>query len=163
MEDSPLTPETLETFLLEWRPLPNEEYAAAYRYQEFMYCMKELVLLFQKRHRELVDVIQNEGLLSDEFLLEIPTDHVVNTDLLKDELPDVYDSLVFIQPSDAKRFIGLKNLYQLSIEAAGRARVAAVERVNLLDLKKVLPAPEAAKYVTNVPHENLAKVVRTAE
>ena len=158
-----LTPASLETFLLEWRPLPNGEYAAAYRYQEFMYCMKELVILFQKRHRELIDLIRAEGLLSDEFLLEIPTDRVVNTDLLKDELPDVYDSLVFIQPSDAKRFVGLKNLYQLSVEAAGRDRVAAVERVNLLDLKKVLPAGEAAKYVTTVPHENLIRVVRTAE
>ena len=158
-----LTPASLETVLLEWRPLPEGEYAAAYRYQEFMYCMKELVILFQKRHRELVDLIRAEGLLSDEFLLEIPTDRVVNTDLLKDELPDVYDSLVFIQPSDAKRFVGLKNLYQLSVEAAGRDRVAAVERVNLLDLKKVLPAGEAAKYVTTVPHESLAKVVRIAE
>jgi hypothetical protein len=35
--------------------------------------------------------------------------------------------------------------------------------VNLLDLKKVLPAQEAAKYVTTVPHESLIRVVRTAE
>ncbi len=163
MEESTLTPVTLETLLLEWWPVPDDEYAAAYRYQEFLYCMKELRLLFEARHKELIAAIRSEGLASAEFLHEIPTDDVVNTDLLKDELPDVYDDLVFIQASDAKRFIGLKSLYAISVETAGRDWVAKVERVNLLDLKKVLPAGEAARYVKKEPHESLAKVVRAVE
>ncbi|ABN07078.1 hypothetical protein Mlab_0907 [Methanocorpusculum labreanum Z] len=158
-----LTPASLEALLLEWRPVPDEAFAAAYRYQEFLYCFKELRLLFEERRKELIALIQLEGLVSDAFVLEIPTDNVVNTDMLKDELPDIYDELVFIQPSDAKRFIGLKALYDLSVETAGRDRVAKVERVNLLDLKKALPADEAARYVTSVPHESLIRVVRTAE
>ena len=80
-------------------------------------------------------------------------------DLLMDELPDVYDSLVFIKSSDAKRFIGRKELYDLAVEAAGRERVAKVEQVNLLDLRKALPAGEAARYTKKDPHESLAKVV----
>lgn len=158
-----LTPASLEAMLLEWRPVPNETFAAAYWYQEFLYCFKELRLLFEERHEELIGMIKAEDLVSDAFVLEIPMDNVVNTDLLKDELPDIYDELVFIRPSDAKRFIGLAALYDLSVETAGRDRVAKVERVNLLDLKKTLPADEAARYVTAVPHESLIRVVRTAE
>ena len=156
----PLTPAALEILLIEWWPLPEDEYAAAYRYQEFLYCMKELTKTFEARHKELIAVIRSVGLASAEVLLEIPTDDVVNMDLLKDELPDVYDELVFIKPSDAKRFIGLKSLYDLAIETAGRDRVAKVERVNLLDLKKALPAGEAARYMKKEPHESLTKVVR---
>ncbi|ABN07365.1 hypothetical protein Mlab_1196 [Methanocorpusculum labreanum Z] len=160
--DSP-APTDLEALLLEWRPVPDEAFAAAFRYQEFLYCMKELTTLFEERHTELIGMIRSEGLASDEFVLEIPTDRVVNTSLLQDELPDVYDELVFIRPSDAKRFIGLAALYDLAVETAGRDRVAKVERVNLLDLKKALPADEAARYVKEVPHESLAKVVRAGE
>jgi len=105
-------------------------------------------------------MIRAEGLASDEFSLEIPMDQVVNTDLLQDELPDIYDSLVFIKSSDAKRFIGQKELYDLAVEAAGRARVAEVERVNLLDLRKALTAVEAARYTKAEPHESLTRVVR---
>jgi len=158
-----LTPASLEILLLEWWPLSEDEYAAAYRYQEFLYCMKELTKTFEERHKELIAVIRSVGLASTEFTLEIPTDDVVNTDLLKDELPDIYDELVFIKASDAKRFIGLKLLYDLAVETAGRERVAKVERVNLQDLKKALPAGEAARYVKKEPHESLARVVRTAE
>ncbi|MDD4445550.1 MAG: hypothetical protein PHC36_07035 [Eubacteriales bacterium] len=158
-----LTPASLEILLLEWWPLSEDEYAAAYRYQEFLYCMKELTKTFEERHKELIAVIRSVGLASTEFTLEIPTDDVVNTDLLKDELPDIYDELVFIKASDAKRFIGLKSLYDLAVETAGRERVAKVERVNLQDLKKALPAGEAARYVKKEPHESLARVVRTAE
>ena len=160
---TPLTPAALEILLLEWWPVSEDEYAAAYRYQEFLYCMKELTKTFEERHKELIAEIRSVGLTSAEFLLEIPTDDVVNTDLLQDELPDVYDELVFIRPSDAKRFIGLKSLYAISVETAGRDRVAKVERVNLQDLKKVLPANEAARYVKKEPHESLAKVVRVTE
>ncbi len=152
-------PIDLETLLLEWRPVPDEAFAAAFRYQEFLYCMKELTKIFKSRHKELIGMIKAEGLASDEFVLEIPTDDVVNTDLLQDELPDVYDELVFIRPSDAKRFIGLAALYDLAVETAGRERVAEVERVNLLDLKKALPAKEAARSVNKEPHESLARVV----
>jgi len=155
-----LTPASLEILLLEWWPVSEDEYAAAYRYQEFLYCLKELTKTFEERHKELIAVIRAEGLASAEFLLEIPADDVVNTDLLKDELPDVYDDLVFIKPSDAKRFIGLAALYDLAVETAGRERVAKVERVNLLDLKKALPASEAARYVKKEPHESLIRVVR---
>ena len=155
-----LTPASLEILLLEWWPVSEDEYAAAYRYQEFLYCMKELTKMFEERHKELIAVIRAEGLASTEFLLEIPTDDVVNTDLLKDELPDVFDELVFIKASDAKRFIGLKSLYDLAVETAGRDRVAKVERVNLQDLKKVLPAGEAARYMKKEPHESLTRVVR---
>jgi len=158
-----LTPASLEILLLEWWPLSEDEYAAAYRYQEFLYCMKELTKTFEERHKELIAVIRSVGLASTEFTLEISTDDVVNTDLLKDELPDIYDELVFIKASDAKRFIGLKSLYDLAVETAGRERVAKVERVNLQDLKKALPAGEAARYVKKEPHESLARVVRTAE
>ena len=156
--DSP-APTDLEMLLLEWRPVPDEAFAAAFRYQEFLYCMKELTKVFEARHKELIEIIRAEDLTSDEFVLEIPTDDVVNTDLLQDELPDVYDELVFIRPSDAKRFIGLAALYDLAVETAGRERVAKVERVNLLDLKKALPAKEAARYVKKEPHESLARVV----
>ncbi|MDO9522298.1 MAG: hypothetical protein Q7J08_01130 [Methanocorpusculum sp.] len=159
----PLTPAALEILLLEWWPASEDVFAAAYRYQEFLYCMKELRLLFEARHKELIAAIRSVGLALAEFLLDIPTDDVVNTDLLKDELPDVYDDLVFIQASDAKRFIGLKALYAISVETAGRDRVAKVERVNLQDLKKALPANEAARYVKKEPHESLTKVVRAAE
>jgi hypothetical protein len=155
-----LTPASLEILFLEWWPVSEDEYAAAYRYQEFLYCMKELTKTFEERHKELIAAIRAEGLESAEFLLEIPTDDVVNTDLLKDELPDVFDELVFIKASDAKRFIGLAALYDLAIETAGRDRVAKVERVNLLDLKKALPAGEAARYVKKEPHESLTRVVR---
>jgi len=157
--DGVLTPSVLETFLLEWWPLSSEPFAAAYRYQEFLYCMKELTTIFEERHTELINMIRAEGLASDEFLLEIPTDDVVNKVLLRDELPDIYDELVFIRSSDAKRFIGLKALYNLAVGAAGRDRVAKAERVNLLDLKKALPAGEAARYVTAEPHDSLARVV----
>jgi len=157
--DGVLTPSVLETFLLEWWPLSSEPFAAAYRYQEFLYCMKELTTIFEERHTELINMIRAEGLASDEFLLEIPTDDVVNKVLLRDELPDIYDELVFIRSSDAKRFIGLKALYNLAVGAAGRDRVAKAERVNLLDLKKALPAEEAARYVTAEPHDSLARVV----
>ena len=121
--------------------------------------MKELTKVFEARHTELIEIIRAEDLTSDEFVLEIPTDDVVNTDLLQDELPDVYDSLVFIKSSDAKRFIGQKALYDLAVDTAGRERVAKVERVNLLDLRKALPADEAARYVKKDPHESLTKVV----
>jgi hypothetical protein len=158
-----LTPASLEILLLGHRPLPADEFAAAYWYQEFLYCMKELTKVFEARHKELIEIIRAEDLASDEFVLEIPTDDVVDKDLLMDELPDIYDSLVFIKSSDAKRFIGRKELYDLAVEAAGRARVAKVEQVNLLDLRKALPAGEAARYVKKDPHESLAKVVRVAE
>ena len=157
---TPLTPAALEILLLEWWPLPEDEYAAAYRYQEFLYCMKELTKTFEARHKELIAMIRSVGLTSAEFLLEIPTDDVVNTDLLKDELPDIFDDLVFIKASDAKRFIGLAALYDLAVETAGRERVAKVERVNLQDLKKALPAGEAARYMKKEPHESLIRVVR---
>ena len=162
-ETEDLTPASLEILLLGHRPLPEDEFAAAYWYQEFLYCMKELTKTFEARHTELIEIIRAEDLASDEFVLEIPTDDVVNTDLLKDELPDVYDSLVFIKSSDAKRFIGRKALYDLAVDTAGRARVAKVEQVNLLDLRKALTAVEAARYTKAEPHENLAKVVRIAE
>jgi len=155
-----LTPASLEILLLEWWPVPEDAFAAAYRYQEFLYCMKELMKIFEERHKELIAVIRAEGLASAEFLIEIPTDDVVNTDLLKDELPDIYDELVFIKASDAKRFIGLKSLYAISVQTAGRDRVAKVERVNLQDLKKALPAGEAARYMKKEPHESLTRVVR---
>jgi len=155
-----LTPASLEILLLEWWPVSDDEYAAAYRYQEFLYCMKELTKMFEERHKELIAVIRVEGLASAEFLLEIPADDVVNTDLLKDELPDIFDELVFIKASDAKRFIGLKSLYAISVETAGRDRVGKVERVNLQDLKKALPAGEAVRYVKKEPHESLTRVVR---
>ncbi len=158
-----LTPASLEILLLEWRPLSRNAFAAAYRYQEFLYCLKELTKVFEERHTELIGMIRAEGLASDEFILEIPMDLVVNTDLLQDELPDIYDELVFIRPSDAKRFIGLKALYAISVETAGRDRVAEVERVNQQDLKKALPAGEAARYMKRVPHESLTRVVRVAE
>ena len=155
-----MTPASLEILLLERRPLPADEFAAAYRYQEFLYCLKELTKIFEVRHKELIGIIKTERLRSDEFLLEIPVDDVVDKDLLMDELPDIYDSLVFIKSSDAKRFIGQKELYDLAVEAAGRARVAEVERVNLLDLRKALPAVEAARYTKAEPHESLTRVVR---
>lgn len=158
-----LTPASLEILLLEWWPPSEDVFAAAYRYQESLYCMKELTKMFEERHKELIALIRAEGLASAEFLLEIPTDDVVNTDLLKDELPDIYDELVFIKASDAKRFIGLAALYDLAVETAGRDRVAKVERVNLLDLKKALPAGEAARYMKKEPHESLTKVVRVGE
>jgi len=158
-----LTPASLEILLLEWWPPSEDEYAAAYRYQEFLYCLKELMKMFEERHKELIALIRAEGLASAEFTLEIPTDDVVNTDLLKDELPDVYDELVFIKASDAKRFIGLKSLYAISVQTAGRDRVAKVERVNLQDLKKALPAGEATRYMKKEPHESLTKVVRVTE
>jgi hypothetical protein len=157
------SPADLEMLLFAWRPVPVGEFAAAFRYQEFLYCMKELTKVFEARHKELIEIIRAEDLASDEFVLEIPTDDVVDKDLLMDELPDIYDSLVFIKSSDAKRFIGQKALYDLAVEAAGRARVAKVEQVNLLDLRKALPAVEAARYVKKDPHESLAKVVRVAE
>ena len=154
-----LTPASLELLLLEcWPPSPDE-YAAAYRYQEFLYCLKELRLLFKERHKELLDAIRAGGLTSDEFLLEVPMDNVVNTALLKDELPDVYDSLVFVKAPVAERFIGRRALYLLSLERAGRDRVVPEEEVNLGDLKKALPAGEAARYVTAEPHDSLARVV----
>ena len=158
-----LTPASLEILLLEWRPLPADAFAAAYWYQEFLYCMKELTKVFEARHKELIEIIRTEDLTSDEFLLEIPADDVVDKDLLMDELPDIYDSLVFIKSSDAKRFIGRKELYDLAVEAVGRARVAEVERVNLQELRKALTAVEAARYTKAEPHESLTKVVRVAE
>ncbi len=157
------SPIDLEMLLFAWRPVPVDEFTAAFRYQEFLYCMKELTKVFETRHKELIGIIRAEGLASDEFVLEIPTDDVVNTDLLQDELPDVYDELVFIRPSDAKRFIGLAALYDLAVETAGRERVAEVERVNLQDLRKALPAKEAARYTKAEPHESLAKVVRVGK
>ena len=108
-------------------------------------------------------MIQQEDLVSEEFVIEIPMDTVVNADLLRDELPDVYDELVFIKPSDAKRFLGLKTLYDLSVEKAGRGRVGEVERVNLLDLRKMLPLREAERYMKEVPHESLTRVARREE
>jgi len=159
----PLSPAVLEVFLQEWWPVPADEFAAAYRYQEFLYCLKEIQALFEKRHKELIRLIRAEGLESAEFEVEIPLDRVVDADRLRDELPDIYDELVFIQPADAKRFLGLKTLYDLSVETAGRGRVAEVERVNLLDLKKALPDREAARYIKKVPHESLARVARITE
>ena len=117
----------------------------------------------RESHKELIEIIRTEDLRSDEFLLEIPADDVVDKDLLMDELPDIYDSLVFIKSSDAKRFIGRKELYDLAVEAVGRARVAEVERVNLQELRKALTAVEAARYTKAEPHESLTKVVRVAE
>ena len=157
------SPADLEMLLFAWRPVPDGEFAAAFRYQEFLYCMKELTKVFEARHKELIEIIRAEDLTSDEFVLEIPADDVVDKDLLMDELPDIYDSLVFIKSSDAKRFIGRKALYDLAVDTAGRERVAKVEQVNLLDLRKALPAGEAARYVKKDPHESLAKVVRVAE
>ena len=154
------SPADLEMLLFAWRPVPVGEFAAAFRYQEFLYCMKELTKVFEARHKELIEIIRAEDLASDEFVLEIPADDVVDKDLLMDELPDVYDSLVFIKSSDAKRFIGLAALYDLAVETAGRERVAKVERVNLLDLRKALPAGEAARYTKAEPHESLTRVVR---
>ncbi len=158
-----LTPASIETLLLEWWPLSEDEYAAAYRYQEFLYCMKELTKVFEERHKELIAAIRFEGLESDEFAVEVPMDNVVNTDLLKDELPTVYDNLVFIKSSAAERFIGRKSLYLLSLEAAGQDRVVPEEEVNLGDLRKALTAVEAARYVMQIPHEKLTRVVRIAE
>ncbi|HJJ43971.1 MAG TPA: hypothetical protein O0X66_03515 [Methanocorpusculum sp.] len=158
-----LSPAALEILLLEWWPLPTDEYAAAYRYQDLLHCMKEIQSMFEMRHKELIRMIQQEDLVSEEFVIEIPMDTVVNADLLRDELPDVYDELVFIKPSDAKRFLGLKTLYDLSVEKAGRGRVGEVERVNLLDLRKMLPLREAERYMKEVPHESLTRVARREE
>ena len=158
-----LSPAALEILLLEWWPLPADEYAAAYRYQEFLYCIKELQALFIERHKELLEMIRLEGLVSKEFVIEIPMDTLVDKDSLRDDLPDIYDELVFIQPSDAKRFLGLKTLYDLSVKKAGRDRVEEVERVNLLDLRKMLPLREAERYMKEVPHESLTRVARREE
>ncbi len=48
--DSP-APTDLEALLFEWRPVSDEAFTAAYRYQEFLYCMKELTTLLKSGMR----------------------------------------------------------------------------------------------------------------
>lgn len=163
-----LTPPDLLAEIGETHPCPSADsdaYAAAYWHQEITYLLTEAAGILDRRHRELLELIRSEDLRSPEFRLETPFTSVrhVNVPALRQELPAVFDAVVYLKATDAERFLSRRRLYESAVAAAGIDRVRPLEQVNLGDLAKVLPADEFSRYVILTQKPLPARIVRTAE
>lgn len=70
-----LTPADLLTELSKTHPCPSADadaYAAAYWQQEMQYLLTEAAGILHDRHRELLDLIRTDALVSPEYRLETP-------------------------------------------------------------------------------------------
>ena len=163
-----LTPETLITELSETHPCPSADtdaYAAAYWHQEMQYLFTEAAAHLTNRHRELLDLIRTENLRSAEYQLETPVIPVRHVDLprLRQDLPAVFDAIVYLKATDAERLLSRRRLYESAVAAAGIDRVRPLEHVNLGDLAKALPADEFSRFVLVTPKPLPARIVRITE
>lgn len=163
-----LTPDALLTELSTTHPCPSADtdiYAAAYWQQEMQYLLTETAGILGDRHRELLDLIRTENPLSPEYRLETPTLLVRHVDIprLRQELPAVFDRLVYLKATDAERFLSRRRLYESAVAAAGIDRVRPLEHVNLGDLAKVLPHDEFSRYILLTPKPLPARIVRITE
>lgn len=129
------------------------------------YLLTAAAEILTSRHRELLALIRTETPVSPEFRLETPFSSVRHVDIprLRQELPAVFDRLVYLKATDAERFLSRRRLYELSCEAAGIDRVRPLEQVNLGDLAKVLPADEFSRYLLLTQKPLPARIVRIAE
>lgn len=140
-------------------------WAAAYWHQEFAYLLSEAAVLLAGRQEELITLIRTEGLTSPEFRMDTPVVPVrtVNVAALREELPAIFDRVVFLRATDAERLLSRRRLYESAVAEAGADRVRPLERVNLGDLAKVLPADEFSRYIVITEKPLPARIVRAAE
>lgn len=159
------TAEDLLRELRRIRPCPEDEYGKAYWNQEMQYLLTEATALLTAQHKDLLTIIRSEDLRSPEFRIETPTIPVRHADIsrLRQELPAVFDRIVYLKATDAERFLSRRRLYDLSRETAGHDRVRPVEQINLGDLAKILPKEEFDRFVLITPKPLPARVVRIPE
>lgn len=159
------TPKTLLEEIAVQHPCRAGEFAAAYWHQEMQYLLTETALILKEQHQDLLRIIADEGLTSPKYLLHTPVTVLRRVDIgkLRQELPDVFDRVVYLRATDAERFIGRRRLYELACDAAGPERIRPAEQINLGDLERTLPTGERTSYIiaTEKPGETI--VVRITE
>ncbi|MDV0444372.1 hypothetical protein [Methanorbis rubei] len=149
-------------------PCPEVEadaYAAAYWHQEIEYLLTAATELLNARHQEILQIIEDEHLVSDAFSIQTPAVPIrfVDGAALRAALPAVYDAVVRIRATDAERFVGRRKLYELSREVAGAERLRSAEFVNLGDLFRELPVNEAENFVRVRYKPGKTTVIRISE
>lgn len=141
---------------------PSEIFEKAYWCQEMIKALDGLCIGLDVCLLESLEKIESENLTSSEYGVEIPTRIVrePKLELIRAELPEVFERAVYITPYDAQKFIGAGELYRIAKEKAGD-RFAKAERLNLRKLDEALTPEERSHYIkTEVVQSGAHRIVR---
>ena len=127
---------------------PSDPFAEAVWCTELEAAAGELARVMNRRFHDLVNRIAAEGLVSERYVVTFPAVAVRRVDVvrLREELPEVFDRVVYLRCCDAERILSRERLYALCCAEAG-GRVPSLEQVNLGDLGRVLKGEEMDRYV----------------
>ena len=89
------------------------------------------------------------GILSEGFVLELAESRKkeVNIQALRNGLPDLFQEVVHVTPSDAAKLLSNRFIYEAVKKLIGD-RITDYDAVNVDDLEARLPEPELSEYVT---------------
>ncbi|HJJ29858.1 MAG TPA: hypothetical protein O0X47_05925 [Methanocorpusculum sp.] len=130
-------------------PAPMDEYEDAFYCQEMNRSLTDLAKEYKRRFNETVDEIRAGGILSEGFVLELEESRKkeVNIQALRNGLPDLFQEVVHVTPSDAAKLLSNRFIYEAVKKLIGD-RITDYDAVNVDDLEARLPEPELSEYVT---------------
>lgn len=145
-------------------PRPADPFETALWAKSLAAAFTELARIFETQHTAEIDKISIGHLTSDRYTLETPfTLHrIANVEKIRQNLPDIFEKVVFIRSCDAEKILGRRELYRLAKEAAPK-RIRPLEQVNLTDLQNNLPKIELADYLTIIKKPQMPAIVPREE
>lgn len=145
-------------------PCPPDPFETALWEKSFAETFTELARRFEAQYAAEIDNISINHLTSDRYILETPfTLHrIANVEKIRQNLPDIFEKVVFIRSCDAEKILGRRELYRLAKETAPK-RIRPLEQVNLTDLQNNLPKTELTGYITTVKKPQMPAIVPREE
>jgi len=163
MTYTPFDPKTfLNITLPRIHPRPKDPYEAALHSCDLAYIFEECRITYLEQYHADLWTIRSENCQSREYRLHWPTKttYTVNVEKLRQDHPDLHQTLVYLKAADAEKFLGRSYLYNAAREHAGD-RITPYEKITIHDLKKHLAPTELPHYLTAKEH-TLDPVILTA-
>ena len=145
-------------------PQPIGSFETALWAKAFAETFTELARRFEAQYAAEVDRISMEHLTSDRYVLKTPytLHHIADVRKIRQNLPDIFEKIVFIRSCDAEKILGRRTLYRLAKEA-GPDRIRSLEQINLTDLRQALTEQELPSYYITVKKPGIPFIVPREE
>lgn len=150
---------TIMTLIRSHYPLPVNVFEEALYYESLRDVFKTLHEAFIDLYNSKIDLLVNSEDSNYKVEQTYKTVPKVDVSVLKVERPDLYENLVYVKAYDAEKILTRRYLYDECKTIMG-SDLDELERVNITDLEKFVPAGEMELFVT---YANVAKGYRVFE